>query len=271
MVGKRRQEHGVGLGRTRMAGRTAGGRHRRQALGLVEHGRRGQQRRAVEVGVLDDDGRAGRAQGSGVGALVPTGVRVGHHDERPAKRRRLSQRRRAGSTEDEVRGHERVGHLVPQEGHRSVSLAHLGRQCLAASKARGVAVVTGHMQDGRSLDQLRQRRGDRVVQPSDGLGATEDEQDATLGGQAQACSRGLGFEAGERAHGRARQVRPPGQLGRGRQIADGDDRGQAGHRPHAAAGHKVALPEQARDAQEAGRQEDRDGHVATGGVDHTWP
>ena len=155
-------EHEVGDG-VRGAGpaeRAGAPRTSRGARRVVEERRRVEQRRGIEVLVVDEPRRPGRDERARVGPLVAGGVRVRHDDHRQAQRRRLGERRRAGPADEQVRGRERVSHLVAQERVRPVAAAPLGRQCLAGGQGGGVAVLAGHVDDGDPLDEPRQRLGD---------------------------------------------------------------------------------------------------------------
>ena len=60
---------------------------------------------------------------AGVGRLVRRGVGIRHDDHRQADRRRLGERRRAGTPDEQVGRDDRLGHLVAQERVRPVALA----------------------------------------------------------------------------------------------------------------------------------------------------
>ncbi len=93
--------------------------------------------RASNRVVGDQPRGTGRDHLAGVGLLVPRGVGIGHHDHGQADGGRLGERRGAGPPDQQVRCHERVGHVLAQERIRSIAATQLGRQPVPARLGRG--------------------------------------------------------------------------------------------------------------------------------------
>ena len=119
------------------AERPGGGRHRARAgPGSSRMRAAVEQRRGVERLVVDRARPPPPRRAPGVRALVAGGVRVRDDDHRQAERGHLGQRRGAGPPDDQVRGHERLGHLVAQERERPVARARRPRAGPRARRAR---------------------------------------------------------------------------------------------------------------------------------------
>ena len=231
---------------------TGGRGHGGVACRVVEQVGGGEQRRGVEVGVLDEPRRAGLDELDRVRSLVAGRVRIGHDHQRQTEGRRLGERRRTGPSDDEVRRRERRQHVLAQERERSIALAHLGGQPLASGQGGRIRLVPGHVDDGDPLDQARQRGRDRSIEPAHGLGAPEDEHDPGAGRdpEPQPCrlavdrtgvpDRGAGQVARASWRGAREGCTGPGERHR-------DDIGKARRRPDRATRDDVAVPQHDRD------------------------
>ena len=222
----------------------------------------------VERLVLDQDGGAGRNVCLGVPQLV-AGC-VGIWDDRHGQRKGcgLRQRRGPGPADGEIRGGKRIGHLVVQEGEWPVPVLQGLGQARAGGDGRAVAGLPGHVDHAHALHQPGQRPGDRVVDPADGLGPAEDEQDPLAGSATEASARGVHVDDAEVPDGRPRHAAlGVAQRLHGLLVADGDHGRPAGNEPDASSRHHVAVPQHGRDPQQAGDQHGRDGHVAARGED----
>jgi hypothetical protein len=159
---------------------------------------------------------------------------------------------------------------------RLVADPEVRRQRLATGQRRGIAVVARDVDDGDALDEPGQRLGDDGVEPPDGLRPAEDEQHPDAVGDGQPPSGRLPVHLACIADGRAGHEarssgRRRGQGRAGRRERDGQDVGQSRGHADGATGDDVAIPQDDRDAERRGRQEDRDGDVATGREDRRRP
>ncbi len=210
-------------------------------------------------------------------------MRVRDDDDRQAERGHLGEGRGTGASHDEVSGGEGIEHLVAQERVRSVPLAQLDREPLAPGEGRPVGRLAGDVDDVDALHEPRQRLGDGGVEPPHLLRATEDEQEPGAGRHAEPGPRRLAVDlAGVTDRGPGQVARPattraggpgagwnprsPERCARARER-DRHEIGEAGRRPDAAARDHIALPEQNRDAERLGREQDRDRNVAAGRED----
>ncbi len=190
-------------------------------------------------------------------------MRVRHADHRQPERRRLGERRRAGTAHHQVRRRERGRHLPGEERERAVPVAALRRQRIADGQHLRLAGLAGHVEHPAALDEPPKRPGNRGVEAPHGLRPAEDEEQARRRRDSQPLAGCLAVD-------RARVPnRGPGHVaalhaerGASRLEADRDHVRQPGGRPDAAAGHHVPLPEDRGDAQEACCGKDRDRDVA---------
>jgi hypothetical protein len=219
--------------------------------GILEQVGRLEQRPGVEILVLDQPGCAAVDQHPGVGPLVARRMRVRHDDHRQAQGRDLGERGRARPAHDEVGGGEREQHLLPQERVGVIAGAKRLGQGVAAGERLCVAVLAGHVDHGDPLDEARQRLGDRGIEPSDRLGAAEDQQHPVGDGDPEPLASGVTVDVARVPDRRAGDVAwPPGigQRRAGGLERDGKRVGETGREPHRLAGDHIALPQDDRDA-----------------------
>ena len=203
-----------------------------------------------------------------VGPLMARGMGIGHHDDRQPQRGRLGHGRRPGATHEQVGGQQRRGHLVAQEGRRAVPLPErLGK--VHPDLARLLdAGLPRDVDDAAPLHEPWQGQGHRRVEPPHGLRAAEHEQHRQRIGDGQPFPGGRPVHALDGADGRPGQVGPTGQVILRTGVRDRERGCEPRGGAHAPASEPVALPHERRHAQQDGRRERRDGHIATGRVQH---
>ena len=176
----------------------------------------GDQPLRVEVLVGDDHRGARVAEVARVVALVGARVRIRHEDRGHADRGHLGAGRRAGAPDDEVGGHERIGHAVGQEGLCGVALdrSSTGR-CCARGAGIGHARLAGEVQHVPVGQQPRERGGDGAVQSGHRLRPAEDEEEPVIGPEAERAARGLAVDAARTSGSACPDTKPlPGNAAR---------------------------------------------------------
>ncbi len=145
---------------------------------------------------------------------------------------------------------------------------------LALGECGRVAGLAADVEDSDPLDEPRQRRGDRRIEPAHGLRAAEDQDRRKVRRNLEPGTRRLPGRSPSRRGSGSRFDRPARRrrraLGRRRRTTPRARR-PAGPSPGRPARDRVALPQDDRDPERGGGEEDRDRHVAAGGQDRRGP
>ncbi len=108
-------------------------------------------------------------------------VRVRDDNRRDGERCHLRQRRRSGSPDHEIRGHQGRQHVVAEERVGPVARSEFRSETFASGQCLGVARLTGDVDDVAALDDPWQRLGNGRVEAEDGLRSAEDEHHPRIG------------------------------------------------------------------------------------------
>jgi hypothetical protein len=218
------------------------------------------QHRRVEVGLLDDPGRA-RAHGlPGVVHLLAVLVpRIGHEDRGPAQRRALGHGRGAGAAQDEVGDGVR-----PPDVRQEVDHGRRDVQALVAGahvRRVPVAAAVQHLErtGGTRLQPLEHPR----VEAGRPLAAAEDEQGGERGLEAELLLGRVRAQVVSQRRPRDPAAPPARQRRLGRCGAEADARREVRQQTRRPARHGVALDQVERQPQAARRQRAGHGGIAT--------